>query len=202
MKDFRAHGGGFWALLMVCGMMVSCGHLAENAAEKAIEHEAEAQGQDVDMDIDREDDGSMKMTFKGENGEEVQWEVDEEQMSWNTKDENGEDRVVIGQNTALPESFPEDVPLYPEMTIMMTQAGSRAAQFSIHATSTDSVQKILTFYADAVAKAGWAPHPEMSEMNMGGVQQRLYQKGERTLHLTVASDGTQAMVTINTEETP
>jgi hypothetical protein len=57
--------------------------------------------------------------------------------------------------TALPESFPQDVPRYPGSEVVRARTTEDSAVIADFATA-DEAGKVVTYYADAFAAQGWA----------------------------------------------
>ena len=68
--------------------------------------------------------------------------------------EEGQTRFSYGENLGVPAGFPEDVPVYPGIEVMMASEGQNNT-FHIQAKSEDSFAKIDNFYRQELEEAGW-----------------------------------------------
>jgi hypothetical protein len=58
---------------------------------------------------------------------------------------------------ALPADFPADVPQYPGAKVKSSRSGGGAKTgFSLSLSTSDDVDKVVSFYADSFAAKGWA----------------------------------------------
>ncbi|MHB0956789.1 MAG: hypothetical protein ACYC0X_12700 [Pirellulaceae bacterium] len=116
--------------------------------------------------------------------------IGDDSVSFKIQDEKGNANVEIGQNTKLPEGFPQDVPLYPKMTLMMANAQTENERFFLVGTSSDAPEQIATYYKQAAAKNGWEEQNSMEqEDQMRGLT---FQKAGRNLEIiaVVTDEGT------------
>lgn len=110
--------------------LASCGWIAEEAIEQAVESET---GGDVEIDFDS-DDGTL--SIEGENGESFNFDIDEdgEQSTFSGTDEDG-NSFEMTSGDSLPDDWPGDVPL---------PSGSVVAGSSM----TDNTERLLTVTVD------------------------------------------------------
>ncbi len=103
------------ASLLFALAMTSCGKLAEEAIEQAIEADS---GEEVEIDFDSED-GTL--SIEGENGEEFSIDVNEdgETAVLSSTDEDGNTfEMVTGEG--LPDSWPGELPVPPGTIVAST----------------------------------------------------------------------------------
>ena len=121
--------------------------VTEEIIEKAIESEG---GEDVEIDLD---DGEM--TIQSDDGE-VNISADDETVEIKSDDVE----MTIGTGAELPEGFPGNVPVYPDMEIItaweVTDEGKDS--YSISATSDKSTDEIFNWYKDKLS--GWKTEME------------------------------------------
>jgi hypothetical protein len=140
--------------------------IAEEVIEKAIE---EDNGENVEIDLD--DDG---ITIKGEDGE-VSISADDETVE--IKSDDGE--FTIGIGAELPEGFPGNVPVYPDMEITTSWKSTEddKVSFSISGLTEEAGDDVFAWYKDKLS--GWEIE---SEFTASG-------DDVKTSSLSVKSDG-------------
>lgn len=162
---------GIAALLVVCACS-GCRKAANEAVESAIESQIARDGGKADVQIG---DDNVSLKFQ---------------------DEKGESTFASGKNVALPDDFPQDVPQYSPMTVIMANAQQEDERFTIQATSTDSLDQVAAFYKQEVPKQGWE---EESNTAMGSDMRALtYKKDGRSLQVMVAATDDGTTLTIST----
>jgi hypothetical protein len=116
--------------------------VTEEVIEKAIESEG---GGDVEIDLDE-----GEITIQGDDGE-VKISADDETIEIQSDD--GE--VTIGTGADLPEGFPGNIPVYPDMKIATSWKASDNGKdsYSISAASDKSTDEIFNWYKDKLS--GW-----------------------------------------------
>jgi len=117
--------------------------ITEEIIEKAIESEG---GEDVDIDLS---DGEMTI------------QTDEGEVNISTDDETVEIQgdgveATFGEDVGLPEGFPEDIPVYSDMTI--NTAWAAEGGYSISGISDKSGDEIFNWYKDKLS--GWKTEME------------------------------------------
>jgi hypothetical protein len=63
--------------------------------------------------------------------------------------------ISIGGNVALPANFPSDVPIYPGSKIKLATK-SEKGDYSVTLTTSDSQEKVSSYYKEQMAAKGWA----------------------------------------------
>lgn len=117
--------------------------LTEEVIEKAIEREG---GGDVEIDLDE-----GEMTIQGDDGE-VNISADDETVEI----ESDDSKITIGTGADMPDGFPGNVPVYPDMEIATSWKASDddgKNSYSISATSDKSTDEIFNWYKDKLS--GW-----------------------------------------------
>ena len=118
-------------------LLAGCGSAAENLAEEAAERAAEAAGGgDVEIDVD---EGGGNVTIG-----------------------NDEGSVSVGSGASLPEDFPQDMPLPPDVPLAAGSSfdqgeGERVigAQYSMEGSSRDQQSELASYYESELPAAGW-----------------------------------------------
>jgi len=154
--------------LLAATALAGCG---QDSADTAAEKIAKAHG--VDMDIDRDGDKAT-YTMAGPDGSKVQ----------------------VGENLTVPDGFPDDVAVYPELKIV--SASSMPQGFMLHGQTSDGVEKVAGFYLDKMASGGWAKEGEFSQ---GDAMRTIsFKKEARTATVNVikGDDGTTVQLTAMT----
>jgi hypothetical protein len=155
--------------LLLSIWLVGCGEDdQEKTMEKQIEH---ATGGEADVDMSRE---SISIT---------------------SKTDEGEVKMQVGGNVALPDAFPEDVFVYPgakiESAIQMPEG------FSVNMLSSDKKDRITESYQKQMAKKGWTMQ---TSMDMGSQLMLIFEKNERAANVAIVdegSDGVRISLTIS-----
>lgn len=115
--------------------------IAEKITEEVIEKAIESEGGNVEIDLD---DGEM--TIEGDDGD-VSISTDDETVTIEGDDVEG----TFGEGAELPDDFPENIPVYPDMTLVSSWKADGG--FSISAFSEKSVDEIFGWYKDKLS--GW-----------------------------------------------
>ena len=130
--------------------------ISEETIEEAIEQSIESEGGQAEVDI-----SEGEFTVKTEEGE----------TSW-------------GTGTEMPDNFPKDVPLYPDMTPTSSMSGQDDGKefFFVSFESRDPGEKIYNWYGKELSSGGWAIDFESSSASDGG---KFYQiSGSNGTYLT------------------
>ena len=154
-----------FCLLCLVLLVGACG---EKAKEEAMEKEIEkATGSDVDVDLSKE---GMKVTGKTEEGEYA---------------------LTTGEDTEIPEDFPDDVFLYsPSKTIMAMKVPDG---HSVSLMTKDDMTKVVDAYKREMGDKGWT---EEASVTMGKNMMLTYKKEGRMtgVNLAPSDDGLQIVV--------
>lgn len=191
-------------LLFVLAGLTACGAkqpeekpgdtLATKAVEKIVEKGLQAEGVDAKVQINP-DAQTLSVTMTDE-------ENKTSAMTMNMSDESaevtisGDDKSMkmrSGEGAKIPDSFPKDVPLYTGMNINMVMEMG-AQEFSVTATSADTLADITAFFKKACTEQGWT---EITVMTQGDAMSMLsYEKGDRALAIMLSRDAEQTGISI------
>ncbi|MBN2072545.1 MAG: hypothetical protein JW770_01195 [Actinobacteria bacterium] len=129
--------------------------ITEKAIEKAIENESDGE---VDIDIS---EGEMKI--EGDEGE-VSISSSEEGVS--IKSDEGE--ATYGASAELPATFPQSIPVYPDMEIHSsfesTGDGGKSS-WSVGGLTSDPGEDVFNWYKEQMS--GWEQEGEFTAQNEG-----------------------------------
>lgn len=148
--------------LLLSFWLVGCGEDdQEKAMEKQIEH---ATGGEADVDMSKD---SINIT---------------------SKTDEGEVKMQVGGNVALPDAFPEDVFVYPgakiESAIQMPEG------FSVSMLSGDKKDRITESYQKQMSKNGWTMQ---TSMNMGPQFILIFEKNERAANIAIVDEDNEGV---------
>ena len=149
--------------LLAATMLAGCG---QDAADKAAEKIAKQNG--VDMDIDHDGDKAT-YTIGGADGTKVQ----------------------VGENLKVPDGFPDDISMYPDMKIISSSTVPQG--FMVNGQTTDDVEKVATFYTDKLTSSGWTKESEFAQATMRATT---FKKDTRTASVTVVKGDDSTTVQI------
>lgn len=95
--------------------------------------------------------------------------------------------VSIGNDVKLPNGFPSDVPIYEPSD---TKAAVTTAKdsFAITLLTSDSADKVKSFYDSKLASEGWTANDNNSQYDFSSGRIASYTKDTRTLGVLIASD--------------
>ncbi|MEO6987775.1 MAG: hypothetical protein ABI239_03920 [Aquihabitans sp.] len=166
------------ALASLLLVATGCGKAADKLSEKATEKAIEsAAGEGVDVDLDG--DGNFAI-----------------------ETEDGSYSAQVGK---VPASWPDDVPLPPDLTVV--QSGTEMADAegitttSVSFTTNATASAVAEFYTDALSD--WTDTMNStSSADSGDFSQLMYEKGDRTVVIIAASSEGETQVTINHTEAP
>ena len=161
-------------LALTLAMVVAgCGQkAAEFVAEKAIEA---GSGGQADVDISGD---SANITMKTADGTEVE----------------------IGTASNVPDDFPEDVPLYPGLTVQSTAKESSKQMFTVTGSSEDAFTKVSEHLKSKLVEEGWTEDSAVTTPQMHMLN---YKKDGRVANVQVIDANGATQVTVTTMvETP
>ncbi len=138
--------------------------IAEEAIEKAIEKDS---GENVEIDLEE-----GEMTIQSDEGE-VSISSDDDSIE--IKSDEGE--VTIGVGTELPDGFPGNVPVYPDMEITTSWKSTEndKASYSISGLTDDGGDGVFAWYKDKLS--GWDIEGEFTMSGDDGKTSTLSAKG-------------------------
>jgi len=106
------------------------------------------------------------------------------------KTESGENfDAQLGGDVTLPESFPKEIPIYPEsVAFSAMETGGGTAMVTVN--SDDSEMTIYEYYQEKLPAAGWQID---NEVNVGGGRILNATKGDQraVIHIQDIGDGTR-----------
>ncbi len=115
-------------------------------------------------------------------------ELDSESGSANIRvsTEEGDIEVSSGENAKLPEGMPEDIPIYPDMKISLSQRQSQDNAYSVIGVSQEASDKVAAWYKKEAAAQGWS-ETSSQEMDMGTMKMHTFafEKDGRQLSVNV-----------------
>jgi hypothetical protein len=138
-----------------------------------------------------------------ESAQDIDIEEDGDSVTVTTEDDEGGDTettVSTGDEAEVPDSFPDDFPLYDGT---VTDSASMNAEdrevLSVTIASDDEVQSVEDYYGQALPDAGWeiVAHIDQGASNADYVAQ----KGDWQAEVSISSDsgGTEVAITAGTE---
>lgn len=162
-----------WGLALLAVAAVGCGSgekAAESATERMIESAANAQGQDVEVDFDGD-----KTTFS-------------------VKTDEGTVAMNAGDNVALPEDMPDDVPVIAGFKANMVQSLGAQGAFNLMGTVSQPPAEVTAFYEKELGAQGWEEVTRFSDAD--GSANLSFKKESRMVNLSVVPDDAGAMLTL------
>ena len=158
--------------VLVCA--IGCKKAADEAMEAAIESQIAKDG------------GSAKV------------EIGEDDMSFKFEDKKSGAKMAFGKNVEMPQDFPQDVPVYKSMTLLMAHSQNEDNTFMLKGTTPDAVATVAAFYATETQKQGWSEETNMDQ----GDKLRVvaYKKEGRSLNVMLATTDEGTNITINTSQ--
>lgn len=142
-------------------------------------------------------EGAVESRIRREGGQ-ANVELGDESFSMQMEGQDGDSRLNVGSGTKVPKEFPKDIPLYANMTVVMSHSQSRNQMFLIQATSQDPVSQVSKFYETEVPRQGWKEENK-TVVQDGKTQSLGYEKQGRVLQVTVmASDDEGTSLSITT----
>lgn len=117
---------------------------------------------------------------------------DDDTMSFSV---DGKDKLQVkaGEDIALPDGFPEDVPVYPKSTLVTSMATPDGVMVS--SRSSADAGDVLAFYKKELGSKGWTVE---AEMNMGPQRMLSFSKGDRQATVTISSDEGETQISLLT----
>jgi hypothetical protein len=161
-----------FGLLIAASPCVACQRTTEDAVESAMEREFAKQGELAEVKID---------------GESPSMEV---------KAADGRSEFNVGPGTPIPPGFPQDIPLYPDQTILIGHAQVENAVFMIQAKTDDAVEEVVDFYGKTAAERGWQESTRTTSDSRLTIL--AYEKEDRRFQVVVQRDNSQTSLTLST----
>ena len=155
MKKLSAIIAVIISILLVLFLASGClgQKIAEKVAEKAIEKAIEkGSGGDVKIDL-----GDGELNIQGDEGE---VNISSDDNSVEIKSDEG--KVTIGSGAELPDGFPGNVPVYPDMKITTSWASTENNKdnYSISGLTDDAGDDVFAWYKESLS--GWDIEGELT----------------------------------------
>lgn len=105
----------------------------------------------------------------------------------------GEEKFEMktGEGVELPENFPQDVPLYPDATIVASMASQEGVMVSCQSPADPA--EVVVFYKEKLSGQGWTVE---AEMNMGPQRMISFAKADRHVTVTATSDAGKTQISL------
>ncbi len=169
--------------LYIAQYMFSPARMAEHMIERAIEKQA---GGDIDIDIDPRGGKDASVSIKGQDGETYQ--------------------VNAGEDVALPDNWPSDMPLIPDAKItyagtmgMGMGMGGTGGGMSVVYTTAKSVTEVSEFYKKALVENGWTLAGTMA-VSGGSMVHATKGDSVGTVHIGGNEEGTAVTVAVGKDQ--
>ena len=127
----------------------------------------------------------------------VEVNVDGDSTSIRIKGEG--DEFTLEERASIPDGFPEDVPIYPELDIYASVSEDKDDTFSIQGRTSDNMAQVARFYKMRLDDDGWE---EKMAMTTSQVIMLGYEKDVRIINLVLSqnNEGTDLNITIGRRE--
>ena len=184
------------SIFAMIAVATSCGKAEEKAselaAEKAIESAAAADGQKVDVDL-----SGHKVTIETEQGT---TKIDGSAMSMTSND--GNVKIVGGENAVIPADFPKDVPIYPGAKVMLAATDANEQSSTVTLQVKDTVDNVSEFVAKETAAQGWKEEMVIKQPGDQPMHMLSYKTHNRTVMYTIVGEGENVNIsmTVMTED--
>ena len=174
----------------VAGLLTGCDKEDQQAAtEHAIESAAKAQGQEVVVNIDN---NKTTIETKDDEGKKVTYEASDNAATITTED--GNMTMQSGDAAKIPDSYPEDGVMYPNLKLDVAAVQENAIMLA--GTTSDPADKVQAELTAQAKSKGWEPQGTFQQ---AGVQMASFTKDNRALSITLnaaAGNGTQVSITL------
>lgn len=112
-------------------------------------------------------------------------------------------KVDIGSNT-VPDTFPKDFPIYPGSKVTSSLSGAQTGKsngFWLTMTTTDTSEKVVSFYKTELAKSGWTVDSTFTanDMNTQGISKGTW-KGSLSMGKSSPDEETQIVIILGQDE--
>lgn len=157
-------------LLLLATLASGCGKAAEKASETIIESNIPGGGS-VDINSD---DGMITI-------------------------ETPEGNVQAGESVALPDNFPEDIPIPEGVTWNLVQniSSDGATGVTAQGMLSQTVAEVANFIKTEAAAKNWTT--VQSFQQAGEMEMHTFSKGERNLHVTISHADDQTALVISSQ---
>lgn len=201
-------------VLMATGCGKASDTAAQKAAEKAIETALSGEGKKVDVKLGKDGNVSTvtvqgmdkngqkidmtlnqsggKMTIKGtdEKGQKVNVQMNQsgDSVNMTVQGKEGAMKIISGGAAKVPDDFPKDIPLYPDMQVNLGQAMAEQQMYHVEAHTKDPMEKVAAFCKEKITAQGWTEQTSMNQAGDSPMTMLMYRKGERTLSIMLTKD--------------
>lgn len=192
-----------WIVGITCCLIVAgCGSkepetvIQEKAVEQIIERGLAQEGKTADVNINQDND-SLSITVKDEKDGQTTTTMNttEDGMQMNIDGPDSTIKMQSGPQAKIPEAFPADVPLYPDIKLQMVVQNENQG-FTLSGTLSDDMNTVAEFFKKSCVEQGWEEVMVMaqsSEMHMLN-----YKKEGRVLSIMLALANGEVGVNITT----
>jgi hypothetical protein len=153
--------------MLIAAVAFGCSS-GEDATERAEELEEYAASLGIDADVKVDEEGGIASTTVTQGG------------------------MTVGSNVAVPEDFPSDVAIYPDLEIF--SAGAVPGGHVLQGRSDDSAEEVAAFYAREMADEGWEDGTEAEQSPV--MHTMHFTKNGRTTNVNLLATGEQVAVQI------
>ena len=193
-------------LLSVCGLLLAaagcgCGGLSQKAseiaAEKSIEAAAKAQGQNIKVDLNSSGEGTARITISGEHGSTTVTSAatGENRTEIALEGSGGRQSLRIGDKIAIPDTFPQDIPLPPGLapTAAIHDQSGNGPEWMIQGTLPGTLGDVRMFYTERLQQARWTP---LTSMDTAELLSLTFEKEDRILSVMAGPEGSGIMLSV------
>ena len=170
--------------------------VTEETVERVVEQHLREEGKTADVKIDQ-DSGAFSITVTDENDQQstMTMNISEDAAQLNLSGTDGAMTMRSGTSAQVPDTFPDDVPLYPDMTIQMVMEMAGEG-FTVVGISDRTLAEVTAFYDKATKEMDWT---EMMVMGRDETSSMVnYQKGHRTLMVIAGVEDGEVHINIST----
>jgi hypothetical protein len=162
--------------LAACIALTGCGKRHDRASEKFLESSLSSEGARVDVSLD----------------------TPGEQITISTQTGEGTVNMSVGGQTQVPQNFPEDVPIIPNMQVLLAHEVVEQESFTLQGIAQQPVAQVSAFYRAEVEKQGWK---QETATNFRDMDNYIFRKGPRMLTISIVSsqDTTSVTLTVTRE---
>lgn len=142
---------------------------------------------------DSQDAFSEELKRLNEQAEQTQPEVDAGRSAMAEAGEASDPGVTSVTSVSLPEDFPEDVPLYPEMALSSVTGMSDTTM--LQGNSDEPLETVKAFYQDEMRALGWEVDGGSGLAEIGMERLRFVKEG-RQVDVNLTPSGNQTSINI------
>lgn len=134
---------------------------------------------------------AIETQIEKETGTDASVDVSEKGVKLSGKTEEGEFTVTTGDEAEIPKDFPGDIFIYRPSKISM--AMNLPEGYSVALTTKDDKSTVMGAYKREMTGQGWA---EGATMDMGTSSMLVYEKGDRSASIAIASSEKELQVNV------